>query len=139
MNDKLLRRIILSIALAVIAAVPVRAAKATSERFDGPWSVVIITDEGNCDRAYRYGLRIEAGRVYYAGGSDVLGGRGGRRERARFGRGALRRLDGPRQRPLVGRDRRRPLAGDVAERALRRALAGRAQRMRSARGRAARN
>jgi hypothetical protein len=71
MIDKLLRRIILSTAFVVIAAVPVRAAKATLERFDGPWSVVIITDQGNCDRAYRYGLRIEAGRVYYAGGSDV--------------------------------------------------------------------
>jgi hypothetical protein len=33
--------------------------------FDGAWSVLIVTDRGSCDRAYRYGLRIADGRVYY--------------------------------------------------------------------------
>jgi hypothetical protein len=33
--------------------------------FDGAWSVLIITDRGTCDRAYRYALRIADGRVYY--------------------------------------------------------------------------
>jgi hypothetical protein len=33
--------------------------------FDGAWSVLIVTDRGTCDRAYRYALRITDGRVYY--------------------------------------------------------------------------
>src|SRR6516162_4180101 len=36
-----------------------------STRFDGAWSVLIVTDQGTCDRAYRYALRIADGRVYY--------------------------------------------------------------------------
>jgi hypothetical protein len=33
--------------------------------FDGLWSVLIITDVGECDRAYRYALSIRDGRIYY--------------------------------------------------------------------------
>jgi hypothetical protein len=33
--------------------------------FDGAWSVLIVTDQGTCDRAYRYALRIANGKVYY--------------------------------------------------------------------------
>src|SRR6516165_3400862 len=36
-----------------------------STRFDGAWSVLIVTDQGTCDRAYRYALRIADGKVYY--------------------------------------------------------------------------
>ncbi len=71
MIDAPLRRIVLSIPLVLIATLSAWGARATVERFDGPWSVVIITDQGTCDRAYRYGLRIQGGRVFYAGGSDV--------------------------------------------------------------------
>lgn len=39
--------------------------------FDGSWSVLIITDYGSCDRAYRYGVRISNGRVSYDGNSSV--------------------------------------------------------------------
>ena len=38
--------------------------------FDGLWSVVIMTDSGPCDRAYRYGVRINDGFV----SSDAAGG-----------------------------------------------------------------
>ena len=48
--------------------------------FDGAWSVLIITDRGTCDRAYRYALRIADGLVYYddpsfsvSGGVDGAG------------------------------------------------------------------
>jgi hypothetical protein len=71
MVDAVWRRVVLSIALILITAVPGRAAKATVDRFDGPWSVVIVTEQGNCDRAYRYGLRIEGGKVRYEGSADV--------------------------------------------------------------------
>ncbi len=33
--------------------------------FDGRWSVLIVTDAGTCDRAYRYALNIVNGRVTY--------------------------------------------------------------------------
>jgi len=33
--------------------------------FDGAWSVSIVTDVGECDRGYRYALRILNGRIYY--------------------------------------------------------------------------
>ena len=35
--------------------------------FDGRWSVVIQTEKGDCDAAYRYGLSIQNGNVTYAG------------------------------------------------------------------------
>jgi hypothetical protein len=33
--------------------------------YDGNWSVLIVTDSGTCDRAYRYALKIADGRVFY--------------------------------------------------------------------------
>lgn len=39
--------------------------------FDGSWSVLIITDTGECDRAYRYGIRIERGQIVYGGEAGV--------------------------------------------------------------------
>ena len=42
--------------------------------FDGRWSVLIVTDAGTCDRAYRYALDIVNGRVTYNDPSfDVSG------------------------------------------------------------------
>lgn len=38
--------------------------------YDGTWSVLIVTERGNCDRAYRYPVRISNGRVGYAGQAD---------------------------------------------------------------------
>jgi hypothetical protein len=35
--------------------------------YDGRWSVVIVTDSGICDRAYRYEVLVENGIVRYAG------------------------------------------------------------------------
>ena len=39
--------------------------------FDGTWSVLIVTDDGQCDRAYRYSLAIRDGRVLYEGDAAV--------------------------------------------------------------------
>jgi hypothetical protein len=39
--------------------------------FDGSWSVLIITETGECDRAYRYGIRIERGHIVYGGEAGV--------------------------------------------------------------------
>jgi hypothetical protein len=56
----------------VIAARPAaRPAPPPSTAFDGDWSVVIMTQSGGCDRAYRYGVRISNGDVLYDGGGPV--------------------------------------------------------------------
>jgi hypothetical protein len=39
--------------------------------FDGNWSVLIVTDSGQCDPAYRYGLVIRNGQVIYEGDASV--------------------------------------------------------------------
>jgi hypothetical protein len=57
-------------ALAILAASAVPAAPApiaAKLNFDGAWSVLIVTERGTCDRAYRYPVRISNGSVGYAG------------------------------------------------------------------------
>ena len=51
------------------ALAPGHAAARTS--YDGNWSVLIVTNSGPCDRAYRYGLSIRDGRVFYQGSASV--------------------------------------------------------------------
>jgi hypothetical protein len=43
------------------------AASKSVAAFDGKWSVLIVTEAGTCDRAYRYPLIIENGNVLYGG------------------------------------------------------------------------
>src|SRR6202008_872363 len=40
---------------------------ATKQSFDGTWTVLIVTEKGTCDRAYRYPVKIDNGAVGYAG------------------------------------------------------------------------
>jgi len=60
-------------ACALLAATTSFAASATSNaaapRYDGLWSVSIVTEKGDCDRGYRYPIRILQG-VLANGGSD---------------------------------------------------------------------
>ena len=42
----------------------------TAPRFDGSWSVLVITEEGSCDRAYRYAIRVENGDLRYQGDAN---------------------------------------------------------------------
>ncbi len=78
-----LRRIWLPIALVLAttlaagakapkARTPPQARAAPALNFDGRWSVVIVTDAGSCDRAYRYGVRISGGRISYAGDTAAV-------------------------------------------------------------------
>jgi hypothetical protein len=39
--------------------------------FDGIWSVVIVTEKGACDRAYRYPIRIRNGALLAEGSSPA--------------------------------------------------------------------
>jgi hypothetical protein len=58
-------------ALAILTASAIPAAPAPiaagKQNFDGTWSVLIVTEKGKCDRAYRYPVRISNGSVGYAG------------------------------------------------------------------------
>ena len=62
-------------AAVVLAAVLFPTVAPAQTRFDGAWSVLVVTDYGSCDRAYRYGIRIQNGRVFYDGqsGADISG------------------------------------------------------------------
>ena len=61
------------------AAVLTPAPAAARTVYDGNWSVVIVTHYGPCDRAYRYGLAIQDGFVFYQGSAPVnVAGRVGR-------------------------------------------------------------
>ena len=52
--------------LALSATAPTAA-----PNYDGVWSVLIVTEKGTCDRAYRYPVRIEKGSVLNDGPSIV--------------------------------------------------------------------
>ncbi|MBS0245984.1 MAG: hypothetical protein JSR61_05130 [Proteobacteria bacterium] len=57
---------------AVIAALALAAiAPAAAATHDGRWSVLVITEQGNCDQAYRYEVAVGAGKVTYAGPENV--------------------------------------------------------------------
>ena len=59
-------RLLLIATLAAGAAAPVRAAT-----HDGRWSVLVITEQGTCDKAYRYEVAVDGGRIRYAGPENV--------------------------------------------------------------------
>jgi hypothetical protein len=52
-------------AVAVLATLAVASAARAATPYDGKWSVSIITDNGDCDRAYRYEIVISNGHVTY--------------------------------------------------------------------------
>ena len=47
------------------------APAAAKPNYDGLWSVVIVTEKGDCDRAYRYPVRISNGAVQNDGPSLI--------------------------------------------------------------------
>jgi hypothetical protein len=54
---------------ALVAVSAFTATAAGAPRYDGMWSVSIVTEKGDCDRGYRYPIRIANGAVVN-GGSD---------------------------------------------------------------------
>ena len=55
----------------IAAAAPVSA----TSNFDGKWSVVVVTEKGDCDRAYRYPISIQGQNLINAGNAsfDISG------------------------------------------------------------------
>ena len=47
----------------------VPAQSAPLSQFDGRWSVLVVTDQGDCS-IYRYGVIVDRGRARYAGSAD---------------------------------------------------------------------
>lgn len=54
------------LALAMVVAAPAQAAP-----HDGRWSVLVVTEKGDCDQAYRYEVTVDHGKVSYAGREQV--------------------------------------------------------------------
>lgn len=68
----------LSAVIAVTVAGPVDAAQRKVQvphRYDGRWSIEVVTRDGPCDRAYRYGVQIQRGEAVYGGGEVNIQGR----------------------------------------------------------------
>ena len=61
-----MRHLILAAAFAAVLASGDDAFSRTRS-FDGLWSIEIVTERGDCDRAYRYPVAVENGRVRNAG------------------------------------------------------------------------
>ena len=68
----LIRPTLAALALLAATAVPAGSAPMASTKaaFDGGWSVLIVTEKGTCDRAYRYPVKIQNGAVGYAGSAS---------------------------------------------------------------------
>ncbi len=54
-------------ALALVAGAAFTAPAQAKTAYDGTWSVLIVTQKGDCDRGYRYPVHISNGSVGYAG------------------------------------------------------------------------
>jgi hypothetical protein len=63
------RSVVFAAGFALAAALTSPASARTV--YDGNWSVLIVTKSGPCDRAYRYGLSIRDGQVFYEGSASV--------------------------------------------------------------------
>jgi hypothetical protein len=66
----LVRTYFFLIIAATFFGMPPTAARAQAG-FDGLWTILIVTEAGECDRAYRYGVSIDHGRIVYDGTAGV--------------------------------------------------------------------
>ena len=60
---------LMAVAAAFFSMAP-SAAQAQSG-FEGLWTILIVTEAGECDRAYRYAVQIDHGRLVYDGAAGV--------------------------------------------------------------------
>ena len=62
-------------AIALAAALTALPAQAQRMSFDGPWSVLILGDQGSCQgQTYRYGVQIASGQVFSrSSDADIFG------------------------------------------------------------------
>jgi hypothetical protein len=60
-----------ALALSFATVLGVSTPATSAPNYDGLWSVVIVTEQGTCDRAYRYPIRISRGTLLNEGSSPV--------------------------------------------------------------------
>jgi hypothetical protein len=66
----LVRAYFLLAVIAALGSVGPTSARAQAG-FDGAWSILIVTEAGECDRAYRYAVQIDHGNINYDGTAGV--------------------------------------------------------------------
>jgi hypothetical protein len=72
----MIRDLVRASLLAGVCAASSLSSATARTAYDGQWSVLIVTQQGTCDRAYRYGVQIVDGIVRYDGGGPInLSGR----------------------------------------------------------------
>ena len=57
--------------MAAMTGLLATGAAAATDRFDGAWSVVVLTERGNCSPTYQFPILIEEGRARYGGTGGV--------------------------------------------------------------------
>ena len=60
-----------AVATLIVIGIGTSAKSALAANFDGLWSVLVVTQSGSCDRAYRYPVRVSNGRVFYSGEASI--------------------------------------------------------------------
>ncbi len=119
------------IALTLAAALWTAPAAIARMSFDGRWSVLIVTDAGTCDRAYRYALNIVNGRITYDDPSFNISGHVDARGHVRVSVSAGgERASGTGE--LSGDSGRRPVDGTFLDVGMLRPLGSRAPRLSAA-------
>ena len=58
-------------AIAMLLFHPSSKAASAQASLEGSWSILIITESGECDRAYRYAIRIKDGQLIYQGEAGI--------------------------------------------------------------------
>ena len=66
----------LGLALAAATLAGTASAQKGGNPHDGSWSVEVITQKGDCDKAYRYPIVVQNGAIRY-GGSESFNASGG--------------------------------------------------------------
>jgi hypothetical protein len=64
------RSVALALAVAIGSALGSTSATAQTRKFDGQWSVQVLTARGDCEKVYRYPVVIQNGKVRYGGAED---------------------------------------------------------------------
>jgi hypothetical protein len=62
---------VLSAVLLATMALAGKSVPALAATHDGAWSVLVITERGDCDQAYRYEVSVSSGHVRYVGNAAV--------------------------------------------------------------------
>lgn len=61
----------ISVMAAVLLGFVSSVSPAQAAAHDGNWSVLVTTEKGNCDRGFRYSVKVADGRVRYQGSASV--------------------------------------------------------------------